>query len=140
MALDLPSEANLFAWSLASNVPGEHAMHAGGEFDRPEQMLEEYYLRRWLRARCWKVDVAAKCILAHAEWRVKTMPSGRIQTVDGGGGEVSSDGLAGEERKAGSKRREGSSGAGGRRVLLRGEEDNRISDDSHEFSHSMCAE
>ena len=59
---------------------------SGGELPGPEHMLAEVYLRRWLRARRWEVDVAAKCILAHAEWRVTAMPTGRIEPVGVNGG------------------------------------------------------
>lgn len=50
----------------------------GGELRRPEEMLEEMFLRRWLRARRWDVEVTTTSILSHAEWRVTTMPNGSI--------------------------------------------------------------
>ena len=55
----------------------------GGELKTPEEMLTDMYLRRWLRARRWDVDVAMRCILSHAQWRVKMMPLGAIQEVGG---------------------------------------------------------
>ena len=60
-------------------------MQAGGELSSPEQMVEDGYLRRWLRARIWEVDVAAQCILVHAQWRITNMPTGRVEPVGGGG-------------------------------------------------------
>eukprot|EP00955_Chlamydomonas_euryale_P083193 363810-Chlamydomonas_euryale.AAC.5 len=56
-------------------------VRTGGEISRPEEMLEDEYLRRWLRARNWEVDVAARCIVSHAEWRVGMMPNGCIPAV-----------------------------------------------------------
>lgn len=50
----------------------------GGEIANPEQMLEHMFLRRWLRARSWDVDVAARCIISHAAWRAGIMPNGPI--------------------------------------------------------------
>ncbi|KAG1677201.1 hypothetical protein FOA52_013399 [Chlamydomonas sp. UWO 241] len=55
----------------------------GGEISSPGEMLEDVYLRRWLRARGWDVDVAARCIVSHAEWRVQMMPKGGIAAVRG---------------------------------------------------------
>lgn len=53
----------------------------GGEIVRAEEMTEDSYLRRWLRARNWDVDVAARCIVSHAEWRMGMMPQGSIAPV-----------------------------------------------------------
>lgn len=53
----------------------------GGELECMEQLLEDGYLRRWLRARQWEVEAAASSIMKHAEWRVATMPSGRVSSV-----------------------------------------------------------
>uniref|UniRef100_A0A7S2VVE2 CRAL-TRIO domain-containing protein n=1 Tax=Chlamydomonas chlamydogama TaxID=225041 RepID=A0A7S2VVE2_9CHLO len=51
----------------------------GGELTSADQLLSDQYLRRWLRARRWEPESAARSIIAHAQWRVTNMPTGAIQ-------------------------------------------------------------
>jgi hypothetical protein len=46
-----------------------------------EEGLNEPCLRRWLVARKWDVELTAKCITNHAEWRLNTTQNGRITEV-----------------------------------------------------------
>jgi hypothetical protein len=46
-----------------------------------EEGLNEPCLRRWLVARKWDVELTAKCITTHAEWRANNTPQGRITEV-----------------------------------------------------------
>ena len=62
--------------SLASS-----GMCVGGELRDTNEMLDNDYLRRWLRARRWEVEVAASSIIAHADWRLTMMPTGRVHPV-----------------------------------------------------------
>lgn len=77
----LKCSVNKLSTSCMANPQAALAWLLGGELSGPEHMLAEAYLRRWLRARRWKVDVAAKSILAHAEWRATAMPTGRVEPV-----------------------------------------------------------
>lgn len=49
---------------------------AGGE-----EGLTHDTLFRWLRARKWKLEEAAKDLKAHAQWRKEYVPEGRITEV-----------------------------------------------------------
>lgn len=46
-----------------------------------EEGCTEPLLRRWLVARKWKVDSAAKDLTDHAKWRIKYVPNGEIAEV-----------------------------------------------------------
>ncbi|CAD7702641.1 unnamed protein product [Ostreobium quekettii] len=50
----------------------------GGDFRDGEDMMDELWLCRWLRARNWSVDKAEECVRAHAAWREEFMPRGRV--------------------------------------------------------------
>lgn len=53
----------------------------GGELKEASELTSEPYLRRWLRARSWNVESAARSILAHAKWRVSMAPDGHVPKV-----------------------------------------------------------
>ena len=44
-------------------------------------MTADAYLRRWLAAREWDVELALKCIVRHAGWREHVMPAGYMPEV-----------------------------------------------------------
>lgn len=53
----------------------------GGEFGRfgaAEELVTDAYLRRWLVARDWQVDVTFKLLLDHGSWRARHTPKGYI--------------------------------------------------------------
>ncbi|GMH40231.1 hypothetical protein BSKO_08135 [Bryopsis sp. KO-2023] len=54
----------------------------GGEFRPEEEPLNDNYLRRWLRARNWKLNVAEEVLISHADWRVAYCPEGRVKESD----------------------------------------------------------
>ncbi|KIY92092.1 hypothetical protein MNEG_15871, partial [Monoraphidium neglectum] len=54
----------------------------GGEFGRggdASELVSDAYLRRWLVARDWNVEVTHKLLLRHADWRARTSPKGYIE-------------------------------------------------------------
>jgi hypothetical protein len=56
------------------------ALKRGGE-----EGLTEGTLRRWLRARKWDVEHAAKDLRSHSEWRADAVPDGRLPEVSARG-------------------------------------------------------
>jgi hypothetical protein len=52
------------------------ALTRGGELG-----LSEFTLTRWLVARKWSVEAAARDLRAHSEWRARTVPHGRVSEV-----------------------------------------------------------
>jgi hypothetical protein len=59
-------------------------VRSGGEFGRGDdasELVSDAYLRRWLVARDWNVEVTHKLLLRHADWRARTSPKGYIEEV-----------------------------------------------------------
>ena len=54
----------------------------------PEEITADAYLRRWLQAREWDVELTLKCIVRHAGWREHMMPAGYVPEVRVGVGGV----------------------------------------------------
>ena len=52
--------------SCVNDSNGPCCSHAGGELAEVAALLEECFLRRWLRARRWDVSDTVKSIFAHA--------------------------------------------------------------------------
>eukprot|EP00803_Ostreobium_quekettii_P009804 evm.model.scf_52.20 EVM.evm.TU.scf_52.20 scf_52:164140-164964(-) len=64
---------------LAADADALNAQLAkGGDFKDGEDMMDERWLMRWLRARRWNVDRAEEAVRAHAAWRAAYMPDGRV--------------------------------------------------------------
>jgi hypothetical protein len=63
------------------------AAPAAGEFGRhgkPEDLVADAHLRRWLVARDWHVDVTYKLLVHHGGWRAHVLSKGYIPEVRGG--------------------------------------------------------
>jgi hypothetical protein len=50
----------------------------GGELTSADECTGNAYLRRWLTAREWDVQLACSCIIKHAGWRAHVMPHGFV--------------------------------------------------------------
>lgn len=64
---------------LAGSTGVVEKLVKGGEFRPEEEPLNDSYLRRWLRARNWKLNVTEQVLIAHADWRVAYCPEGRVK-------------------------------------------------------------
>jgi len=49
-----------------------------GRYGRPEDLVSDAHLRRWLVARDWNVDVTYKLLVHHGGWRAHMLPGGFI--------------------------------------------------------------
>jgi hypothetical protein len=54
---------------------------AGGELTSAEDCTSDAYLRKWLFAREWDINLTYQCILKHAGWRSHVMPHGYVDEV-----------------------------------------------------------
>ncbi len=64
--------------------PNHAPQQPAGEFGRdgkPEELVTDAHLRRWLVARDWNVEVTYKLLIHHGGWRQHMLPNGYISEV-----------------------------------------------------------